>query len=179
MALSRSHDALRPEVARLDEAPAPVPATAAPLSRRRNGTVQGADAARALARLSVEKRAARARFVTGLGMAKLAADAAFRPYLAAGEDWVAAHLVELSVQAGGRVGPGPASIVQSAGIQLAASRFLADKGAETGNAALLVRASRIANDSRQNLLAAYELAVREAKARNDATDDDALPGANE
>jgi hypothetical protein len=66
---------------------------------------------------------------------------------------------------GGRVGPGPASIVASASIQLGASRYLADLGAQMGSAKLLREAANLANDSRQNLLAAHELAAKEAKAR--------------
>jgi hypothetical protein len=66
---------------------------------------------------------------------------------------------------GGEVGPGPASIVSSAALQLAASRWLADRGAESGAAGLLLSASRLADASRQNLLAAHELAAREAQAR--------------
>jgi hypothetical protein len=56
-------------------------------------------------------------------------------------------------------------MVASAALQLAASRFLFDQGASTGDAATLKTASQLANDSRQNLLAAYELAQREAAAR--------------
>jgi len=63
------------------------------------------------------------------------------------------------------VGPAPASIISTAAMQLGASRWAYDRGAETGDASLLAQASRLANDSRQNLLAAHELAAREAKAR--------------
>ena len=165
----------RIEVLPPDEQPANVPGTPAPVERRRDGTVAGTEAARALGRLAAEKRAARNRFVAGLGIGELAADAAFRPFQVSGEDWVRAHLEELALQSGGRVGPGPASIVQSAGLQLAASRFLAEQGARTADAALLGRASSLANDSRQNLLAARELAVREAQARIEVADKRELP----
>ena len=52
-------------------------------------------------------------------------------------------------------------------LQLAASRYLFDQGARTGDPSLLKTASQLANDSRQNLLAAYELAQREAQARGE------------
>jgi len=157
---------LRVEVLPGDELPAPVPAAAAPLVFRSNG--QSATA-KALGSKGGSNRASRARLLSATGLATLAADAAFGPYRAAGDAFVAEHLVALAAQAGGEVGPGPSSIVASAGVQLAASRFLSDKGMATGDAKLLQQASALANDSRQNLLAAYELAVREAKARQAAT----------
>jgi hypothetical protein len=66
---------------------------------------------------------------------------------------------------GGGVGSGPSSMVASAALQLAASRFLFDQAGATGDAATFKLASQLANDSRQNLLASYELATREAAAR--------------
>ena len=72
---------------------------------------------------------------------------------------------ELAKQAGGSVGPAPSTIVASAGLQLAASRWAFDRGAEQNDASLFKLGSTLANDSRQNLLAAYELATREAAAR--------------
>jgi hypothetical protein len=66
---------------------------------------------------------------------------------------------------GGRIGPGPASVVASAAMQLAASRWLADVGAERGDAKALGDASRLADASRANLLSAHELAAKEAVAR--------------
>jgi hypothetical protein len=81
-------------------------------------------------------------------------------------EWRDAHLTQLSATVGGgEVGPGPASIVSTAAIQLGASRYLADVGARDGSAKMLLAASQLANDSRQNLLAAHELAAKEAKAR--------------
>lgn len=100
-----------------------------------------------------------------LGLTELTADSDFAPYRRQGDAFVQEHLASLALQAGGTVGPGPASIVCSAGVQLAASRYLSDRGMRDGDPKLLSQASSLANDSRQNLLAAYELAVREAKAR--------------
>jgi hypothetical protein len=56
-------------------------------------------------------------------------------------------------------------MVSSAALQLAWSRYLADVAAESGDAALAVQASKLADASRQNLLAAHELCAREAQAR--------------
>jgi hypothetical protein len=111
------------------------------------------------------QQAARALLCTALGLATLDASAEFAPYRAAGDAWVAEHLVELAGQAGGVVGPGASSIIASAGVQLAASRFWSDRAAATCDPALFALASSLANASRQNLLASYELAVRAAKAK--------------
>jgi hypothetical protein len=72
---------------------------------------------------------------------------------------------------GGEVGPGPASVIASAALQLGASRWLSDQGAELGDARMLLDASRLADASRQNLLAAHELCAREAQARPKRSDD--------
>ena len=56
-------------------------------------------------------------------------------------------------------------MIASAALQLAASRFLFEQGAQTGDPATFKLASQLANDSRQNLLAAYEYATRAAKAK--------------
>lgn len=48
---------------------------------------------------------------------------------------------------------------------MAASRFAFDQAASTGEAGLFALASKLADASRQNLLAAHELCAREAKAR--------------
>jgi hypothetical protein len=58
-------------------------------------------------------------------------------------------------------------MVSSAALQLAASRWAFDRAAATDDAAMFKLGSALANDSRQNLLAAYELAVREGKARQE------------
>lgn len=155
----------RIEVLEPDELPAPVPGTAAPLQRRANGTIADSASAKALGARGGARRSHRAKLVSALGLAELAEGEDFRPYRDAGDHFVREHLATLATQAGGEVGPGPSSIVASAGLQLAASRYLSDRAAKAGDAKLFHLASTLANDSRQNLLAAYELAVREAKAR--------------
>jgi hypothetical protein len=56
-------------------------------------------------------------------------------------------------------------MVASAALQLAWSRYLSDQAATTGDAELAVTASRLADASRNNLLAAHELCAKEAAAR--------------
>lgn len=90
----------------------------------------------------------------------------YHPYHRLAREWRDQHMASLAATVGGgEVGPGPASIVSTAALQLAASRYFSDLGAKTGDAKLLLDGSRLANDSRQNLLAAHELCAREALAR--------------
>lgn len=162
----------RIEVPPADEASAPVPSAedTAPVRRRSDGTIADSETARELGRRGGLAAARRVRLVDSLGLAKLADDADFTPYRVGADAFVAHHLTELAQLAGGRVGSAPSTMIASAALQLAASRFCFDRGAADGDVALLRMGSSLANDSRQNLLAAYELAVREAGARADAAD---------
>ena len=65
----------------------------------------------------------------------------------------------------GYVSAGAASLIASASLALCASRYLYEVAAATGDPETLKRASALANDARQNELAAWELATREAAAR--------------
>lgn len=106
------------------------------------------------------------RLARRLGLTDLPEDAAFRPYKAAAASFRRFHVASLARSVGGgHCGPGPSSIVATAAWQLAVSRYLFDKAASSGKAADFALASRLANDSRQNLLAAHELCAREAHAR--------------
>jgi hypothetical protein len=153
-----------------DELPWPVPAQVAaparPIERLPDGKLASSEAAKELGRLGGEAKARRVRMVDALGLSKLAESAAFLPYRTAAEEFSRHHLEELAEMSGGVVGAGPSSMVASAAIQLGASRFLFDKGSEDGDPDLFASASRLADSSRQNLLAAYALAVRAAELRN-------------
>lgn len=69
----------------------------------------------------------------------------------------------------GYVSVGASSLLTSAAMALAASRYLYGKVCETGDLALLKTASQLADSARQNELAAYELSAREGTARRKAT----------
>ncbi len=159
----------RVEVLPADEMPDPVPADFVPIAgveRRQNGTVAGSEAARALGRRGGIVKARRVRLARSLGLGpEVTESEAFASHRRSASAFRRYHCAELAKQTGGHVGAGPSSMVASAALQLAASRFLFDQGAKTGDAATFKAASQLANDSRQNLLAAYELAVREAKVR--------------
>ncbi len=102
----------------------------------------------------------------------MAVDAAYAPFARWGRRYASHRRAELARTHGGELSAGVSALIESAGQQLAASRFLSAKAAETGDADLFQRASRLANDARQNELAAWELAAREAQARLAAEDAD-------
>ena len=112
-------------------------------------------------------KAATHRFLAALGLKEIPEAHPYKPYEKGAIDFVKEHLQVLSDCTGGSVGPGPASIVCTAAMQLACSRYVHDLGVETQDPKLLARASMLGNDSRQNLLAAYELARREGENRKD------------
>jgi hypothetical protein len=159
----------RIEVLPADEQSQPVPADApslAGVTRRQNGTVDSSKAAKALGTLGGKVKARRVRLARSLGLNEVdASSEAFAPYKRSASAFRKHHCKAIADQAGGHCGTGPSSIAASASLQLAASRFLFDRASRTGDPADFITASRLANDSRQNLLAAYELAVREAQAR--------------
>lgn len=159
----------RIEVMPPDELPDPVaapqPVASDPIHRRPDGKIADSAAAKALGAKGGLARVARARLAAGLGIAELADTHEFKPYRTLADEFVKYHLADLALQCGGTLGPGPSSIVASAGLQLAFSRWVGDKGIKNSDAALIARSSTLMNDSRQNLLAAYELGVREAQAR--------------
>ena len=100
------------------------------------------------------------RLARRLALGDQYADPRFEPYARAARAFRKAHVTALARNVGGgHCGTGPSSIVASAALQLAASRFAIEV---LGDVAL---GSRLANDSRQNLLAAHELCAKEAQAR--------------
>jgi hypothetical protein len=132
---------------------------------RQDGKIADRETAKEMGKRGGEAKARKVRLVDSLGLSTIAEDSTFAPYRTAAEEFVKAHLVSLATQAGGEVGTGPSTMVASAGLQLAASRWAFDRAAELSDPALMKLGSTLANDSRQNLLAAYELATREAAGR--------------
>jgi hypothetical protein len=164
----------RIEVLPADELPAGVPENAGPLSRS-GRTERGTFAERnPWAGKGGKARAGKTRLADRLGLRNLPDGSAFAPYKAAAVSFRRAQCAALAASVGGgHCGPAPSSFVASAALQLAWSRYLSDLAAEQGNAELAIQSSRLANDSRQNLLAAHELAAREAEARRQAAPVDA------
>lgn len=99
-----------------------------------------------------------------LGLSALSAEDGFAPYKKAAVTFRRVHCASLAATVGGGVcGSGPSSIVASAALALAASRYLYDHA--NGDASVLAQAARLADSSRTALLTAHELAAREAQAR--------------
>lgn len=157
----------RIEVLPPDELPAGVPGPArkpgrvAPAAERDvAGRLRPGQGTAELARIGGRAKAERARkleLLEGLGLREC--PAALVPYVADAEEFATAEVGRLALTVGGGVcGAAPASLVQSAALQLAGSRAAFAAGDVT-------TASKLANDSRQNLLAAHELCAREATAR--------------
>lgn len=65
----------------------------------------------------------------------------------------------------GHVSSGASALLASASLALAASRFLYEKVAETGDLSLLKQAASLADSARQSELAAWEMSAREGAAK--------------
>ncbi len=164
MALRTGHGAgagvPRVEVLPADELPVGVAAPEPrPEAMRRPPYAAGSAEAQEAGRRGGKRKAGATALASRLGLSNIVADPSFAPYKGAAESFRRAQVTRLaSTVGGGECGPAPSSIVASAALQLAASRWAFDRSMhELG--------SKLANDSRQNLLAAHELASREAQSR--------------
>lgn len=157
----------RIEVLPVDELPAGLPEPARPpATRDASGRFLPGPGTREIARKGAKAAQEARQLAQLLGLWDPPEGHPYAPYLRLAREWRDAHMGQLaSTVAGGEVGPGPASVVSSAALQLAASRYLSDLGAQLGDSKMLLDASRLSDSSRQNLLAAHELAAREAAAR--------------
>lgn len=155
-----------------DELPDPIPDTrpdpAASVVRREDGTVADPASAKALGAKGGQARWRKAQSLRGLGLNKLVEADDFHPYWKVSEHYIKDKLMDLASQAGGYIGPGPTSMAVSAARYYAASLYYFDLASKMGgaaSAALMLQSSRLAETSRIQNMAAYEMAVREAKAR--------------
>ena len=96
------------------------------------------------------------------------------PFARWGKRYASHRRRELAAAHGGSLSAGVSALIESAGVQLAASRYLAGRAAQTGDPDLFRRSSALANDARQNELAAWELAAREASVHTRRRDDSGL-----
>ncbi len=166
MSLHRSHGELRPGVARLDELPAGIPSAAEPASRADFDARGKFAPGNAMARQGGRARAGKTRLADRLGLRNLPEGAAFAPYKASAVSFRRAQCSALAASVGGGYcGPAPSSFVASAALQLAWSRYFSDAAAAGGDPELALTASRLADASRQNLIAAHELCAKEGQAR--------------
>lgn len=158
---------IRVETAPADELPEGVqapPQDDARGERRPDGTF--APGARTIQSAGGRATRGKTRLAAKLGLASLPEGTAFAPYRRAAATFRRVQCAELARTVGGGVcGPGPSSIVASAALALAWSRYLSDVAAREGDAELAARAIRMGEASRQSLLTAHELCAREAQSR--------------
>lgn len=154
------------EVLPADELPAGLPAPAwLPQAAERAEGGRFAKGATSVQAAGGRARAGTVRLARTLGLSTPPDSSEFAPYRRQAAAFRRAHVAQLARSVGsGFCGPGPSSIVATAAWQLALSRYILDK-AENATSADLVIASRLGNESRQNLLAAHELCAKEAKSR--------------
>ncbi len=176
MPVHRSQGRRRPEVPRSDEMTAGIPAAAempdaatlealARVRRVGGGKLADAEAGRILGSLGGHAKAKRdrqlretPRLVRILGLRDVSAEDLL-PYLPDAEEFALAECQRLAqIVGGGECGMGPASMVQSAALQLAGSRFAFAHGD-------LITGSRLADASRANLMSARDECAREAQSR--------------
>ncbi len=110
-------------------------------------------------------RASRLRPRQAGAVAAALADPKFLPFARWGRRYGAHRRRELAAAHGGGISAGVGAIVESAALDLAASRYLQALGVEGGDPALLRMASQLAQTARQHELAAWELAARECATR--------------
>lgn len=171
MTLRKAHGAgssalVRVETAPVDELPVGVPASAREASPNERGTRGRFAHGNRIAVDGGKATAGKTRLAAKLGLSKLAEDADFAPYRRAASSFRRAQCAELArVVGGGVCGPAPSSVVASAALALAWSRYFSDKAAATGDADYAIKSAQLADKSRQHLLTAHELAAREATAR--------------
>ncbi len=156
------------EVLPADELPGgtPAPTRPAPARDKRGRFLAGAGTS-AMARRGAQAAHEARQLGQLLGLKAVPEGHPYAPYARLARQWRDDHMRQLAATVGGgEVGPAPASVVSTAALQLAASRWLGDVGATKCSTKLLLEASRLADASRQNLLAAHELCAREAEARS-------------
>lgn len=154
------------EVLPVDELPAGIPAPARAESPTDRGEAGRFAPGNGLASVGGKARQGKTRLAGRTSLAAMPSTAPFAPYRAAVVSFRRSACADLArTVGGGSLGPLPSSIVASAALQLGWSRYWSDLAATTGDAQHALTASRLADASRQNLLAATELAAREAAAR--------------
>ncbi len=94
-----------------------------------------------------------------------ASSPAFRTFKRWGQRYAAHRRREIAAAHGGSISAGVGAIVESAALALAASRYLAQQAALEPNPDTFKRSADLGALARQNELAAWELAAREAQVR--------------
>lgn len=178
MALRKGHGngkgVPRIEVLPADELPDPVPGETEQLARREDGTIADSETARALGARGGLAKAQKKKLLQGMGLVNMAEDNTFTPYYKAANAWLEAVTQIYAAMAGGMLGPGPSALLGNAAIALAMARYLTDKAFAEQNELHSRQATRYWDAMKQQKLAAYELAIREAKMREDLSENSGM-----
>ncbi len=172
--------------------PVGVAAPQDPIKRRRNGTFADPESAKAAGRKGGLAKHAKSpdRWAKHLGLGRMIerfpVDGEIAPFANESEQWFKQTCAEIARDVGGgQLSPGCCSIVRTAAWERAFSTFLFDlatrgqmawdvrdplplpnaKHRLTPRTDLVLVAARLGDSSRQNILAAHELAAREAQSR--------------
>lgn len=114
-----------------------------------------------LSRVGGRAKRGRTRLAAQLGLSRLPEGADFAPYKASAATFRRVQCADLAATVGGGIcGPGPSSIVASAALALAWSRYFSDVAARVGDSEFAVQAIRCGEASRQALLTAHALCAR-------------------
>lgn len=154
----------RIEVLPADELPQGVQAPGlVPAGRQRNDKGQWIAGATHAQSKGGRSRARTIKLAHTLGLGDLVASDRFAPFIDTASDFLRTHAAAIAERVGGgECGTGPSSFIATAALQLAASRYFFARAAETMSPDMFTLGSKLANESRQNLLAAHELAAKEA-----------------
>ena len=98
------------------------------------------------------------------GMPTEATDPEYRRALGGARRYRRQRVRELAIQHGGELSAGVCGMLTSSALDMAASRYLTGVAVKTGDADAILRASKLAQSSRQLELTALEMASREALA---------------
>lgn len=154
----------------------PLPAVVAepspPVARAEDGKIADSDAAKELGRRGGLAKAQKKKLMTELGLARLADNAEFTPYYKHAQSWFEAMTESLASQSDGYLGPAPMSLLQLAAAALAVAKFATDKTFADANLAFAGLIKNMGDFQRQNILAATDLARREAESRRAAKKDE-------
>lgn len=160
-------------VTRADRLPEALPEPAAPLTFKPDGRFGDSTTAKIVGAKGGKAKAQKRKLLMGLELSKLVETDDFYPYWQMMLKFIEEKLLDLASQCGGYIGPGPTSLIVTAGKQYAASGYMFDLAMKIGGPAstrLFQDASGRGNDSRQNLIAAFELGRREADCRKNDVD---------
>lgn len=136
------------------------------MERTPRGKLTPGRSASEVGRLGGLAKAEASKFARLMGLASFPEDHPYRPYIKLAREHRDDHAAEIAQSiGGGKLSPGVVGLLASASLALAASRYMYDQGALTGDVKLLGQAANMADKSRTALLTAHELAAREAQIR--------------